>query len=503
MSMLHSRELPLSLWAEAANTAVFVWNRTVNRQLSDITPFEVMFNQIPDVSYFRTFGSDAYLHVPKKQRTKLAAKSQKLVLVGYDQQGRAYRLWNPITKRICVGVDVIINETLGVTSNISNCTESPTEDGTVYLHLPTAATTTPTNLPTSIDIPSVNMADLSDNTHPNLPDPILPDQFTNEAIYDKANSTPVQTIDMQTIPIQDDIIALSQGEIVEPILEALSQGEIVEPVLEATTTYQQGETALPIQHEPPHITTTATGSTSFSNTSTAENRGGNSTVLDEHSTKSSRRPRSRQPPIRYGEWVRYDNNKSKDASTAYIATQTTRIPEPKTYKEAMTSPHASQWKEAMAKEFASLTANKTWVLKPLPEGRKAIKCKWIYKVKYKPSGEVKRFKARLVAKGYSQVVGIDFTETYAPIIKYDVVRAIFVISNAHGMCKAQFDVLQPISMRTLSTLFSWSSQRVLKILTGHFMFVFYSKAYMVSNKVLDVGIRHSTNSLNSLTLYPM
>lgn len=78
----------------------------------------------------------------------------------------------------------------------------------------------------------------------------------------------------------------------------------------------------------------------------------------------------------------------------------------------MKSSHAEEWKNAMAKEFASLTANKTWVLKALPEGRKAVKCKWIYKVKYKPSGEVKRFEARLVAKGFSQVAGIDYNETY-------------------------------------------------------------------------------------------
>lgn len=50
------------------------------------------------------------------------------------------------------------------------------------------------------------------------------------------------------------------------------------------------------------------------------------------------------------------------------------------------------------------------------------------------------FKAILVAKGYSQVAGVDYTETYAPVIKYDAVRAVFVISNAHGMSKAQFDV---------------------------------------------------------------
>jgi hypothetical protein len=184
----------------------------------------------------------------------------------------------------------------------------------------------------------------------------------------------------------------------------------------------------------------STGSTSFSNTSADDNRNREHTVLDAQTTQSLLRPRSRLPPIRYGEWVKYDNNKSKDGSAAYIANQSARIPEPRTYQEAMKSSHAQQWKEAMAKEFASLIANKTWVLKPLLEGRKAVKCKWIYKVKYKLSGEVERFKARLVAKGYSQVAGVDFNETYAPVIKYDAVRAVFVISNAHGMFKAQFDV---------------------------------------------------------------
>ena len=51
-SMLHSKDLPLSLWAEAASTAVHIWNRTVSSQRSDRTPYERMFNQIPDVSYF-------------------------------------------------------------------------------------------------------------------------------------------------------------------------------------------------------------------------------------------------------------------------------------------------------------------------------------------------------------------------------------------------------------------------------------------------------------------
>ena len=142
---------------------MFVWNRTVTKQLSDATPFEKMFDQMPDVSYFRAFGSDAYLHIPKKQRTKLAAKSQKLVLVGYAQKGRAYRLWNPTTNHIHVGVDVIIRETLGIATTIPHYTETSAEDGTLFLH-PAAVTTTPNiraTTHTTTDIPSANLPDVS------------------------------------------------------------------------------------------------------------------------------------------------------------------------------------------------------------------------------------------------------------------------------------------------------------------------------------------------------
>lgn len=160
-SMLHSRDLPLTLWAEAASTAVFVWNRTVNRQLTNTASFEQMFRQVPDVSYFRAFGSDAYLHIPKKHRTKLDAKSQKLLLVGYDQKRRAYRLWDPSTKRIYVGVDVVIHETMGIqTVDIMPKSIEP--------HIESVAVSIPHSQiapAASTDKPSVSMPSLSDGSN--------------------------------------------------------------------------------------------------------------------------------------------------------------------------------------------------------------------------------------------------------------------------------------------------------------------------------------------------
>jgi hypothetical protein len=64
----------------------------------------------------------------------------------------------------------------------------------------------------------------------------------------------------------------------------------------------------------------------------------------------------------------------------------------------------------------------------------------VYKVKYLSNGEIERYKARLVAKGFSQKARIDYTEIYAPVIKHDSVRTMFVIAAAYKMHIIQFDI---------------------------------------------------------------
>lgn len=83
-AMLEHRELPRSLWAEAASTSVHIINRSPTAALHKTTPYEVYFGRKHDVSHFRVFGWDAYVHVAKKQRGKLDSKSQKMIFVGYN-----------------------------------------------------------------------------------------------------------------------------------------------------------------------------------------------------------------------------------------------------------------------------------------------------------------------------------------------------------------------------------------------------------------------------------
>jgi hypothetical protein len=82
------------------------------------------------------------------------------------------------------------------------------------------------------------------------------------------------------------------------------------------------------------------------------------------------------------------------------------------------------WDKAMNEEMVALDVNRTWELVPLPEGKKVIGCKWVYKVKHNSDGSISRYKARLVAKGYAQTHGIDYEETFAPVAKMVTVRAV-------------------------------------------------------------------------------
>ena len=105
------------------------------------------------------------------------------------------------------------------------------------------------------------------------------------------------------------------------------------------------------------------------------------------------------------------------------------IHEPATYKEAMRSLNCRrQWAQAIEEELTSLASNGTWELVELPKGRQPITSKWVFKVKYTPSGLVDRFKARLVARGFSQQYGIDYEETFAPTLRFDSLRMLLAIA---------------------------------------------------------------------------
>ncbi|CAB0019509.1 unnamed protein product, partial [Nesidiocoris tenuis] len=114
--------------------------------------------------------------------------------------------------------------------------------------------------------------------------------------------------------------------------------------------------------------------------------------------------------------------------------------EPQTYYQAVNSQNRTEWEEAMKSEMDSLAANKTWIMAKLPPGKKALRCRWVFRVKTNPDGSVDRYKARLVIKGFSQKKGIDYEETFSPVAKTGTIRCLLSVAANEDMVLGQFDV---------------------------------------------------------------
>ncbi|UYV76618.1 hypothetical protein LAZ67_14001480 [Cordylochernes scorpioides] len=168
-----------------------------------------------------------------------------------------------------------------------------------------------------------------------------------------------------------------------------------------------------------------------------------SDLVDEPSESEvviSRRGRGRPRYIRTGK----PGRPRKEYPTANLSTQelleAKYLPDPKDAEEALSGRDSYFWKKAMEEEFDSLIENKTWELVDPPKNRNIIGTKWVFKTKCNSDGSVERHKARLVAKGYSQQYGIDYEETFAPVVRQSTIRMFLALAVEYNLILHQMDV---------------------------------------------------------------
>lgn len=109
-SMLTENDIPREFWPEAVNWSVYVQNRSPTIAVRDVTPEEAWSGKKPSVHFFRIFGCIAHVHVPENQRKKLDSRSTKCILLGVNEESKAYRLYDPASQRIIISRDVIFEE---------------------------------------------------------------------------------------------------------------------------------------------------------------------------------------------------------------------------------------------------------------------------------------------------------------------------------------------------------------------------------------------------------
>ncbi|KAF2359200.1 Reverse transcriptase RNA-dependent DNA polymerase [Trinorchestia longiramus] len=138
-----------------------------------------------------------------------------------------------------------------------------------------------------------------------------------------------------------------------------------------------------------------------------------------------RSTRNRAAPDRFGEWVCFAQDK---------------FDVPANVEEALHGPESKLWKAAMEEEMASMNINNVWSLVECLKNKKPIRCKWIFKKKTGPDGNVCSYKAWLVAQGYAQKFGVDYNETFSPVVRFESVCAVLALAAKHNLQLHHMDV---------------------------------------------------------------
>jgi hypothetical protein len=122
-------------------------------------------------------------------------------------------------------------------------------------------------------------------------------------------------------------------------------------------------------------------------------------------------------------------------------------PIPHTYRAALKDPN---WHNAMTDEYNALMNNNTRCLVPKPAGVNIISGKWVFRIKYNADGTISRYKARWVVRGCSQQSGVDYGETFSPVIKPATIRTVLSIATAASWPIHQLDVKNALLHGNLS-----------------------------------------------------
>ena len=162
--------------------------------------------------------------------------------------------------------------------------------------------------------------------------------------------------------------------------------------------------------------------------------------------RAKRRSSARKEHTRTQEMDTSENDDSELTPPAFWrasanAVEAKDLSEPATFQDAISGPDQLHWRKAIRAELDSMQLREVFRAAKLPSGQQAIGTKWVFKIKRKADGSIEKYKARLVAKGFKQKYGIDYTETFSPVVKYVTLRMVIAMTKYFGWPFDQLDVV--------------------------------------------------------------
>ncbi|KAL4573020.1 hypothetical protein LXL04_019813 [Taraxacum kok-saghyz] len=355
LTLLAQSALPQIFWEHAFKTATYLHNRTITPLLQYESPYQKLYNKIPDYDFLKTFGCLCYPYLRPYNSHKIDFRSKPCIFLGYSASHKGYICFHQPTTKIYISRHVVFDENTfpythpsspDTSSTSQPCDDLPQVVANISPPFPTESVTPITPLtPTSLDGPNVDS-----NYPPQITPPNSPIQSPPSASPPPTNQNPTPS---PTIPMDPP-----------------------------TSIFRLSDTT---QH--PMVTRART---------------------------NSLKPK------------------------AFIAA--TSLPvntEPVTFAQANKQ---QCWQEAMRAEYDALLKNNTWSLVPCPTNSNIVGCKWVYRLKKRSDGTIDRHKARLVAQGFSQEAGIDYFDTFSPVIKPTTIRLVLSIALSKGWRIRQLDI---------------------------------------------------------------
>ncbi|GJY72006.1 retrovirus-related pol polyprotein from transposon TNT 1-94 [Tanacetum coccineum] len=396
-TMLIYAKALLFLWAEAVATACYTQNRSIIRLRHGKTPYELLHDKLPDLSFFHVFGALCYPTNDSENLGKLQPKADIGIFIGYAPTKKAFRIYNRRTRRIIETIHVDFDELTAMASKHSSSGPA--------LHEMTPAT-------------------ISSGLVPNPPPstPFVPPSRSDsdllfQPMFDEL-LTPLPSVDYPAT------------KVVAPIHEVVAPVPAVSTGSPSSTNVDQDAPS------PSHSQTTPETQPPVIPNDVEED---NHDIEVAHMGNDPKWTKDHPLENIIGELARPVSTRlqlHEQALFCYYDAFLTAV-EPKTYKDALTQ---ACWIEAMQEELNEFERLEVWELVPRPDKVMVITLKWIYKVKLDELGGILKNKARLVARGYRQEEGIDFEESFAPVARLEAIR-IFLAFAAHmNMVVYQMDV---------------------------------------------------------------
>ncbi|GJS15048.1 putative ribonuclease H-like domain-containing protein [Tanacetum coccineum] len=428
-TMLIFSKALMFLWAEAVATACYTQNRSLIHTRHDKTPYELVHDKKPDLTFFRVFGALCYPTNDSEDLGKLQPTADIGIFVGYAPSRKGYRIYNKRTRRIMETIHVQFDE---LTEQMAPVQLSTGPAPTFLTPGQISSGLVPNPVPAAPYVPPTNK-ELEILFQPMFDEYMEPPRVERPVSPAPAVSVPVNSAGTpSSTTIDQDAPSPSHS----PSSSAL-QSPSLHQVVAADSTLMEDNPFAPVDNHP------------FINVFAPEPSSEASSSRDLSSAKSLY---VSQTLHHLGKWIKdhpLDNiigNPSRPVSTRkQLATDAlwclynsvlSKV-EPKNFKSAITE---DCWFQAMQDEIHEFDRLQVWELVPQPDCVMIIALKWIYKVKLDEYGDVLKNKARLVAKGYRQEEGIDFKESFAPVARIEAIRIFIANAASKNMTIYQMDV---------------------------------------------------------------